>query len=192
MNSSVLVPRQDTEVLVEAVLPFAKDKDVLDLCTGSGCIAVSLSCLGGCRSVTASDISPEALKVAEENVRLNQAEVQLIESNLFDRIPNCYDIVVSNPPYIPSEVIEGLEPEVRDHDPRLALDGMADGLFFYRKICLTVRNHLKKDGILAVEIGHDQGAAVSEMFCQAGFKDVIIGKDLSGLDRYVWGRMTDR
>ena len=139
VNEHVLVPRQDTETLVELVLQERPDpaQQVLDLCTGSGCIAVSLARLGKYEKVWALDLSGEALEVARRNgqklLKDYQGEFRLLQSDMFEGIPSgkMFDILVSNPPYIPREVIEGLEPEVRDHEPRMALDGDEDGLKCY-------------------------------------------------------------
>lgn len=188
VDEHVLVPRQDTECLVEQVLEVSEGKDVLDLCTGSGCIGISLAALGKCHSVTLADISPEALMVAERNALKNGVEVTLLQSDLFSALGERYDIIVSNPPYIPSGEISHLMPEVRDHEPRLALDGKKDGLFFYKSIILKSRDFLNENGRLYFEIGYDQGEAVSCLMKEAGFTQVTIKKDLAGLDRVVSGR----
>lgn len=193
VNESVLIPRQDTEVLVEHVLEENTDKNssVLDVCTGSGCIAISLAELGGYRSVTALDISVDALKVAEENRNMILGEekerLRLIRSDMFEALDSdeVFDILVSNPPYIPSKVIEGLEPEVRDHEPRLALDGQEDGLKFYRILADNSMARLKPGGKIYMEIGFDQGKDVSELFLKAGFEKLKVIKDMAGLDRVV-------
>lgn len=195
VNEHVLIPRQDTETLVELVLKDYKGKqpEVLDLCTGSGCIAVSLAKLGGFDRVTAVDISMEALKVAERNVGklLGEGKVTLIESDLFASLEEDkkFDVIVSNPPYIPTKVIEGLQPEVRDHEPMLALDGKEDGLYFYRKLALESRRHLTLGGAVYLEIGYDQGEAVSGLLKDAGFLEIQVVKDAAGLDRVVCSRM---
>lgn len=191
VNSSVLIPRQDTETLVELVLEEQKDRDlsILDMCTGSGCIAVSLARLGGYREVTALDISPEALKVAAGNAERLLAEYrgsfQLKESDMFEQLSadQKFDIIVSNPPYIPSEVIEGLEPEVKDHEPRLALDGRTDGLLFYRILAEQSGRYLKPGGFVYLEIGFDQAQEVERLFAEKGFKDFETVKDMAGLNR---------
>lgn len=188
VDEHVLVPRQDTECLVEQVLEVSEGKDVLDLCTGSGCIGISLAALGKCHSVTLADISPEALMVAERNALKNGVEVTLLQSDLFSALGERYDIIVSNPPYIPSGEISHLMPEVREHEPRLALDGKKDGLFFYKSIILKSRDFLNENGRLYFEIGYDQGEAVSCLMKEAGFTQVTIKKDLAGLDRVVSGR----
>lgn len=191
VNSHVLIPRQDTETLVELVLKEQKDtkKKVLDLCTGSGCIAVSLAVLGGYEDVTATDLSPEALKVAEENAKalLEQGKtVRLVQGDLFSCLEGRYDIITANPPYIATEVIRGLQPEVKDHEPRMALDGDADGLGFYKRIAAQAGDWLNPGGCIYLEIGHDQGPAVSRLLKEAGFENIRIVKDTPGLDRVVY------
>ena len=196
VDERVLIPRQDTETLVELVLRERPDpsQSVLDLCTGSGCIALSLARLGGYRRVWASDLSEEALKVAEENAKgllkdpaESKADFRLLKSDLFEGIPKeeRFDILTSNPPYIPTEVIEGLEPEVRDHEPRMALDGDEDGLKFYRILAGEAGGFLNPGGAIYLEIGWDQGAKVEELLRQAGFQEIRTVKDLAGKDRVV-------
>lgn len=188
VNEHVLIPRQDTEVLVESVLSILKPGGkVLDMCTGSGCIAISLKKFQEEAEVTAVDISPEALQTARINARKLDAEVQFLQSNLFEKVEGSYDLIVSNPPYIPTKVIEGLKEEVRVHDPILALDGKEDGLYFYREIIRQAGDFLKHKGKLYFEIGHDQGKDVEKLMVEAGFCEVIIKKDLAGLDRVVFG-----
>jgi release factor glutamine methyltransferase len=194
VNEHVLIPRQDTETLVELVLKDYKGKkpEVLDICTGSGCIAVSLAKLGGFDCVTAVDISREALKMAERNVGklLGEGKVTLIESDLFASFgkQKKFDVIVSNPPYIPTKIIEGLQPEVRDFEPMLALDGKEDGLYFYRRLALESRTHLVPKGAVYFEIGYDQGEAVSSLLKDAGFGEIRVVKDAAGLDRVVCAR----
>ncbi len=216
VDRHVLIPRQDTETLVELVLAEQTDprKRVLDLCTGSGCIAVSLAVKGGYTDVTASDLSAEALKVAERNAEAllagerrifsggegsgdGSGEVgaapgsfRLYRGDLFDALPEGerYDIIVSNPPYIPSAVIGGLQPEVRDHEPRMALDGSEDGLIFYRRIAAGAPDRLNPGGAVYLEIGCDQAEAVSALLETEGFTDIQVFKDLPGLDRVVRAR----
>lgn len=237
VNEHVLIPRQDTETLVELVLNEQKDKNVsiLDMCTGSGCIAVSLKKLGGYACVEGADISEEALKVAKRNseeilensdvnsdavssrteqiqnctnLTNNQnkqdnsedrmvSEVRTVPqtgvtfrcSDMFSAFPETeqFNVIVSNPPYIPSAVIEELEPEVRDHEPRGALDGTADGLYFYRILAEECAKHLTPGGHVYFEIGYDQGAAVKELLDIHGFKDTRVIQDLTGKDRVVCG-----
>ena len=237
VNEHVLIPRQDTETLVELVLNEQKDKNVsiLDMCTGSGCIAVSLKKLGGYTCVEGADISEEALKVAKrnseeilENSDVNndavssrteqiqnctnltnnqnkqdnsedrmisevrtvpQTGVTFRRSDMFSAFPETerFNVIVSNPPYIPSAVIEELEPEVRDHEPRGALDGTADGLYFYRILAEECAKHLTPGGHVYFETGYDQGAAVKELLDIHGFKDTRVIQDLTGKDRVVCG-----
>ena len=196
VNEHVLIPRQDTEVLVEKVLSVMKDGDkVLDMCTGSGCIAISIAKLKKV-DVTAVDISSEALKISRENAtNLGASNVTFIESNLFDKIKEdstsniCkkYDIIVSNPPYIKSLDIEDLMIEVKEHEPRLALDGDEDGLKFYRIITEESKDFLKTGGYLIYEIGCDQGDDLRNIMEENGFTDIEIIKDLAGLDRVCIG-----
>ena len=233
VNEHVLIPRQDTEILVELVLQEQKNKDIsiLDMCTGSGCIAVSLKKLGGYACVEGADISEEALKVAKRNSeeilenndavgsrteriqnctnltnnqnkqnnsekrraseasKLSQTGVTFRHSDMFSAFSETepFDVIVSNPPYIPSAVIEELEPEVRDHEPRGALDGTADGLYFYRILAEECAKHLTPGGHVYFEIGYDQGTAVKELLDIHGFKDTRVIQDLTGKDRVVCG-----
>ena len=187
VNEDVLIPRQDTECLVEHVLPYVGEKRVLDLCTGSGCIGISLKVLGKCSSMTLADISEKALAIAGRNADRNQADVTLVQGDLFENITGTYDVIVSNPPYIRTEEIKALMPEVKDHEPVLALDGSEDGLLFYNSIIEQAPSYLEPEGILAFEIGCDQGEAVQTAMVRAGFSLVKIEKDLAGLDRIVSG-----
>ena len=187
VDERVLIPRQDTECLVEEVLKICEGRDILDLCTGTGCIGISLAVLGKCRSVTLSDISDGVLQVAEHNAVMNQAAVTLVKSDLFQSVEGDFDVIVSNPPYIPTSEIDTLMPEVRDHEPKEALDGKGDGLFFYRSIIEKSRMFLREKGTLHFEIGCDQGEAVACLMEQAGFSGIEIKKDLAGLDRIVQG-----
>ena len=193
VNEHVLIPRQDTETLVELVLPEQQgpEKKLLDLCTGSGCIAISLAVKGGYRSVTATDLSEEALKVAERNAKTHQKKIIFRQGDLFSALPRTeagtFDIITSNPPYIPTAVIATLEPEVREHEPMMALDGTEDGLRFYRQIAQEAGTWLKPGGAIYLEIGYDQGEAVSGLLREAGFDKVRVVKDLPGKDRVVCG-----
>ena len=237
VNEHVLIPRQDTETLVELVLEEQQGKQqeqqpeeqqkkqqeqqpeeqqkkqqeqqpeeqqkkqrgqkpekprkLLDLCTGSGCIAISLAVKGGFESVTATDLSEEALKVAERNARTHQVPIRFFQGDLFSALPQSevktFDIITSNPPYIPTAVIATLEPEVREHEPMMALDGTEDGLKFYRQIAKEAGSWLKSGGAIYLEIGYDQGEAVSGLLKDAGFTNVRVVKDLPGKDRMVCG-----
>ena len=193
VNEHVLIPRQDTETLVELALEEQREPglEVLDVCTGSGCIAVSLAKLGGYRSVTALDVSGEALAVAKRNADSLLPDYggvfRLLQSDMFAGLePDArFDVLVSNPPYIPSRVIDGLEPEVRDYEPRLALDGSADGLKFYRILAAKGKNHLRHGGAVYLEIGWDQSEAVSALLAAEGYSGIRTVKDMAGLDRVV-------
>ena len=199
VNRHVLCPRQDTECLVEEVMRYLHDGSrILDMCTGSGCILLSLLHYSNHCSGVGADISKEALEVALENASniaamkrpnpWDEKTAEFIQSDLFSKVPEeKFDIIVSNPPYIASSVIPTLMEEVREHEPMAALDGMEDGLFFYRKIVAESRNYLAKEGMLFFEIGHDQGQAVSDMMKDAGFSEVTVVKDFAGLDRVVYG-----
>lgn len=187
VTSDVLCPRQDTEVLVERVLEkITEGAKVLDLCTGSGCIAISIAKLSGA-SVTATDISEKALAVAEKNARENGIGVHFYKGDLYQALSTeeKYDIIVSNPPYIKTDVIETLEAEVKDYEPRIALDGTADGLAFYRRIIAGAGDYLNPGGQIFFEIGYDQGAEVSELLADNGFSDISVIKDYGGNDRVV-------
>lgn len=189
VNSNVLIPRQDTEVLVEEALKKIKPgMEVLDLCTGSGCIIISI--LKNAPEVTgvAADISKQALNIAKENAKLNEVSVRFETSDLFNSIKGTFDVIVSNPPYIPTEEITKLMPEVRDFEPYDALDGKEDGLYFYRKIIREGKQYLKPDGYLMFEIGYNQGEEVSELMQRAGYGEINVVKDLAGLDRVVIGK----
>lgn len=189
VTPDVLCPRQDTEVLVEETLKYIKPgNSILDMCTGSGCIILSLlhytkDCKG-----TGADLSESALSVAIKNGKKLGMECTFLQSDLFENIDDKYDVIVSNPPYIATKEIETLMPEVRDWEPRMALDGMEDGLFFYRKIVGASADYLNAGGWLLLEIGYDQGDAVSGMMKAAGYCEVEVIKDLAGLDRVVKGR----
>lgn len=188
VSPKVLIPRQDTETLVEEVMRFLHDgMRILDLCTGSGCILLSLLHYSNDCAGTGTDICAEALEIAAANAKQLGLSATFCQSDLFEKICGKYDIIVSNPPYIPSRVIPTLMEEVKLHDPLLALDGGEDGLFFYRKIINQAGEHLSKGGRLFFEIGWNQAEAVSEYFRNAGFQDVTVYKDLSGLNRVVSG-----
>lgn len=189
VNENVLIPRQDTECLVEEVIKYCKGKSVLDLCTGSGCIAISLKVVGKADMVCGVDISEGALLVAKENAVLNQADISWLKSDVFSEVKDSYDIIVSNPPYIESHVVDTLMPEVLEHEPRIALDGSEDGLVFYRRIIRESNAYLKKEGRLFFEIGYNQGEEVVSLMKENGFCEVQCLKDLAGLDRVVCGKL---
>lgn len=188
VTPDVLIPRQDTEVLVEECLRHLAPGNIfLDLCTGSGCILVSLLHYAKGTFGTGADLSGKALAVAKGNVEANGVEARLVQGDLFEPVTGTFDLIVSNPPYIASAEIETLAPEVREHEPRMALDGTADGLFFYRRIVQESPSYLKEGGWLCMEIGYDQGAAVQQLMEARGFVTVSVIKDLAGLDRVVSG-----
>ena len=192
VDERVLVPRQDTEVLVEEAISRMRNLEkpqILDMCTGSGCILLSLLHELKPRTVTGVgvDLSKEALCVAERNAEKLKIDAEFLESDLFENVKGTYDVIVSNPPYIRTSVIETLQEEVKDHDPYLALDGKEDGLYFYRRIIEQAPAYLKKKGWLLFEIGSDQGEDVKNLMEQAGYTGVSVKKDLAGLDRVVFG-----
>ncbi len=190
VDENVLIPRVDTEFLTEEALIVTDDgAEVLDLCTGSGCILLSVMCYKNNISGTGSDLSDAALKVAERNAeRLAEqgrlrGTVRFCKSDLFERISGTFDVLISNPPYIRTAVIEELEEEVRDHEPRMALDGLEDGLAFYRAIAGEAYRYLAGEGRILLEIGYDQGEAVRRIFEEKGYRDVRIKKDYAGNER---------
>lgn len=190
VSKEVLIPRQDTELLVEQAVEYIGDKTlkILDMCTGSGCIAISINKLCNNAKVTAVDISEEALKIATENNDINDSNVDFIKSDLFENVEGKFDVIVSNPPYIKTAEIEGLMDEVKLHDPMLALDGSVDGLKFYKEIIKKANDYLEKNGIIFLEIGYDQGIEVPEILKDNSFIDIKVLQDLSGNDRVVIGR----
>ena len=192
VSKDVLIPRMDTETLVEEVLRLGlSNVRVLDICTGSGCILLSILKYVYGSSGVGVDISDDALGVAKANSEALGIDATFIKSDMFENIPKDerFDIVVSNPPYIRSDVIGTLMSEVKDYEPLLALDGSEDGLKFYRIIADEASEYLNNGGMLFLEIGYDQGAEVSALLTAAGFTDVEVIKDLSGLDRVVSGRI---
>lgn len=198
VNEHVLIPRQDTEILVEEVLKELHDgMRVLDMCTGSGCILLSLLHYSNDCEGLGVDLSAEALEVAGRNVLKvltpEKAEhAHFLQSDLFEKVEGKFEIIVSNPPYIASAEVEKLMPEVRDHEPRMALDGTEDGLYFYRRIIEEAGKHLVSSGMLFFEIGYDQGQAVSELMREHGYREVQVVQDYAGLDRVVYGTYVER
>ena len=192
VNEYVLIPRQDTEVLVEEALrKMSPGMSILDMCTGSGCILLSLLSLNKKYEArgTGADISPQALEVAEKNAGRLCIEASFIQSNLFESLDSGekFDLIVSNPPYIPTAVIEELQTEVRLYDPYIALDGREDGLYFYREIIKNSVSYIKKGGWLMFEIGYDQAESVSGLMKMSGYENISVKKDLASLDRVVMG-----
>jgi protein-(glutamine-N5) methyltransferase, release factor-specific len=185
VNENVLIPRFDTEVLVEEVLALSKkdkSKRILDMCTGSGAIAIALKKLGGFDRVDALDISDNALEVAKRNAKELDLDINFLKSDMFSSLTSeiKYDIIVSNPPYIQSDVVDTLENEVKDFEPRLALDGDVDGMKFYKVIAENYEDYLADNGVLALEIGYDEADDIRALF---EGKNVVIKKDLANLDR---------
>lgn len=191
VNSNVLIPRQDTETLVEEALKVIKPgMKVMDMCTGSGCVLISI--LKNAHDVEGIgyDISKQAINVAKENAKFNEVPAVFERSDLFeDVVENDFDVIVSNPPYIPTDVVATLMPEVSQFEPREALDGKGDGLYFYSKILEQCKNYMKQDGYILFEIECEQGDAVSTMMRLAGFSEVRVIKDLARNDRVVMGHL---
>ena len=211
VNSNVLIPREDTEKLVQEVIEFVTQNQdllvnskgieeeqvsnnikILDMCTGSGCIAISLAKYLKQVDVWAVDVSEEALTVAQKNAEKNEVEVSFVLSDLFEKIDENidekFDVIVSNPPYIQTEVIKKLQKEVKK-EPTLALDGGESGIIFYEKIIDEAPKYLKDNGLLAFEIGYDQGEIVSKLMIDNGFENVVVKKDLGNQDRVVMGSL---
>lgn len=190
VNEHVLIPRQDTEILVEEAMRYLHDgMRILDLCTGSGCILLSLLHYSNDCEGTGVDISKEALQVAALNAELLGIKADFLKSDLYEKVTGKFDLLVSNPPYIESAVIPTLMEEVREYDPYIALDGGEDGLDFYRRIIGGAQDYLKRGGQILMEIGSGQAQAVSELLREAGFKEIDVCRDFAGLDRVVSGRL---
>ena len=193
VDENVLIPEQETELLVEEVIKHSEGKSVLDMCTGSGCIAISIALFGKPSKVAASDISEKALEVARENAKsLKAGEISFIQGDMFENVTDKFDIIVSNPPYIETREIDELMPEVRDYIPRLALDGDIDGLKFYRIISKEAVKKLNKNGRIFYEIGYNQSRAVASILFENGFTDITVIKDYSGLDRIVMAKLGEK
>ena len=190
VNEHVLIPRQDTEILVEEAMRYLHDgMRILDLCTGSGCILLSLLHYSNDCEGVGVDISQEALQVAALNAELLGIKADFLKSDLYEKVTGKFDLLVSNPPYIERKVIPTLMEEVREYDPYIALDGGEDGLDFYRRIIGGAQDYLKRGGQILMEIGSGQAKAVSELLREAGFKEIDACRDFAGLDRVVSGRL---
>ncbi len=207
VDERVLIPRQDTECLVEEALRHIRRQSrtgagggkafrVLDLCTGSGCIGISVKLLCPRVDMVLADLSEDALALARWNAENLGAGVLTLGGDLFEALEHLspdrrrFDLILSNPPYIPSHEIRDLMPEVRDHEPGMALDGDGDGLAFYRRISRQAPDHLNPGGSLFFEIGFSQAAQVKEIMAREGFRDIRVEKDLAGLDRIIRGRLS--
>ena len=190
-DPACLIPRQDTELLVMLALEEtgkAKQVRLLDLCTGSGCVVISVVKLAENTEIEAigADISQDALNVAIRNAQLNDVRIDFRQSDMFSDIPETgFDMITANPPYIETEVIEGLNPEINRYEPLIALDGGKDGLKHYRSIISQAKMHLKNGGKIMMEIGDTQGNSVAGLLEDAGYGDIVVRKDLAGLDRVV-------
>lgn len=189
VSENVLIPRPETELLVEKALKLVEDKiscKALDMCCGSGCIGISFKLLRKGKhtdDVDVADISDYAIELTSSNNKKLEADCNIIQTDLFDKIDNKYDIILSNPPYIRTSDIEELMADVKNHEPHLALDGGADGLYFYNKIIREARNYLNDNGVIIFEIGYDQAEDLRSIFVDNGYRDIEIIKDYAGLDR---------
>ena len=191
VDSRVLIPRPETAEIVSfltGVFPSVADIRVLDLCCGSGCIGIELSLAFPNASVTCADLSPDALKVAARNASDLGATICLAQGNLFEAVPNqTFDLIVSNPPYIPSEECDIIQPEV-SFEPRMALDGGNDGLDFYRTIIAHAFDRLSPGGMIAFEVGDSEAESVASLLRTASFESILIRNDFSGIPRMVAAR----
>lgn len=190
VTPAVLIPRHDTETLLEQALQHAPHpRSILDIGTGSGCIAIALARRLPEAQVTAVDLSVEALALAQRNAELHGAAVEFLQGSFFEPVAGRrFDLIVSNPPYITSADLLALQPEVRDHEPILALDGGPDGLTAYRAIVSQAATHLEPNGWLLLEVGAGQAADVAALLAQAGFGGIITATDPGGIERVVGGR----
>ncbi len=195
VTADVLIPRYDTEILIcEAISKYPKAKSILDIGTGSGCIAIALQKRFAVALVTATDISDAALAVARRNAIKNNATIEFLLGSLFEPLENrFYDLIVSNPPYIPSDDICSLDQEVRDYDPRSALDGGSDGLHIYRSLIPAAVGHLNPGGWLLVEIGYGQAGDVIQLFKSCNcYDEPVITLDGSGIERVVGAKLKEK
>lgn len=196
VNEHVLIPRNDTEVLVECANELIDTNysnveavKLLDLCCGSGCIGISLKCYHNEIDLTLSDLSEDALSVTKKNLEQHAVDANVVCGDLYENVSGKYHVIASNPPYIERDVIDTLQEEVKDYEPMMALDGGEDGLDFYRRIIAEAPQYLEKAGYLIVEIGYNQGKAVSELMETAGFCEVVVKDDYAGLNRVVYGHL---
>ena len=191
-ESGVLIPRSDTETLVEEVIKIAPSgADILDFCCGNGCVGISLAHYIQDAHITMTDISDKAIELSKRNIKRNNLSDRITVKKsdiLLERVEGKFEVIVSNPPYIETDVIDTLDSTVKDYEPHLALNGGKDGLTFYRRITSLAPEMLKDGGILAFEIGYNQGESVAELM-EKNFTDVRIIKDLGGNDRVVLGQI---
>ncbi len=196
VNENVLIPRFDTEIIVDEVLKYIKNERrgetlrILDMCTGSGCIAISLAMENEKLECLGVDISPQALEIAKKNKKsLKAGNVDLIQSDLFSKVEGKFDIIVSNPPYIDKKELNDLSPEVAEYDPHLALFAEDGGLYFYRKIAKEAGAFLNVKGKIFFEIGYDQAEDVAGILSNEGYSDICLIKDYGGNDRVIIGKI---
>ena len=183
---NTLIPRQDTECLVEEAMKNLHDgMAILDVCCGTGCILLSLLHYSNDCTGVGVDIDANAVSLAKKNAKNLGIDATFAVSDLFEAVEGTFDLITSNPPYIPTKVIETLDPEVKDYEPVAALDGGEDGLTFYRLIAAKAKQYLKRGGMIFFEIGYDQGEDVSEIMKENGYRHIEVKKDLAGLDRIV-------
>ncbi len=192
VGPTVLIPRPETEELVEQTvhhLPAGQPERILDMCSGSGCIAISLSFMFPAAKVIGADISPEAIEIARKNAsNMNLSKkVEFVFSDLFSNIEDKFDFIISNPPYIPTDIIQTLTPEVRK-EPHLALDGGPDGLSVIKRIIYEAPSYLKDGGLLSLEIGFDQSEKVLQFFNNTDWETPFTGKDFAGIERFIFAR----
>lgn len=186
VDERALIPRPETEILADNAVKIIEEGDkVLDMCTGSGCIAISIAkhCAAKHVQVTAADVSDAAIMLAKENAELNGVDINFVQSDLFSKIHGRFNLIVCNPPYIRSADIDGLQREVRDYEPRVALDGGEDGLDFYRRLAKEVTRYIAKGGMLMLEVGEDQAQEVLKLFEKRDYAMIV--KDLCGVDRFL-------
>lgn len=196
VNENVLIPRFDTEIIVDEVLKYIKNErrgealKILDMCTGSGCIAISLAMENEKLECLGADISLQALEIAQKNKKsLKAGNVDLIQSDLFSKVEGKFDIIVSNPPYIDKKELNDLSPEVAEHDPHLALFAEDGGLYFYHKIAKEAGAFLNVKGKIFFEIGYDQAEDVAGILSNEGYSDICLIKDYGGNDRVIIGKI---
>jgi release factor glutamine methyltransferase len=186
VDKSVLIPRPETELLVEIIIAEENDiKNILEIGTGSGALVIALAKKMNGIVIDATDISEDVLRIAEQNTILNQVDINIFKSDIFDNVLCKYDLIISNPPYISLTDYEELPVEIKDFEPRSALQADDNGLFFYNKILQKAKDHLTESGKIYFEIGYDQAKKITEIAKENGFSDIIVFKDLNGFDRIV-------